>query len=84
MENNNLNLGIIGKYHNTLAGGPSISSSSLLLSSFFLSHANPHVGQTFNASNSSLYNTLSLGHMHVSFCTPNPSDIIFSSPCNYD
>ena len=57
LTNNNLNLGIIGKYNNTLARGASISSSPLLPSSLFLNRDNPHVGNTLNATNSSLYNT---------------------------
>jgi len=51
MENNHLNLGIIGKFHTTLAGGPSLSSSPLFSSIFFLTAINhmldtPSVKQT--------------------------------------
>ena len=55
--NNLLNLGTIGKYHKTLAEGPSVSSSPFLPSNFFLNRDNPHVGHTFNVAKSFLYNT---------------------------
>jgi len=51
MENSHLNLGIIGRYHITLADGPSLSSSPLFPSIFFLNRDKPHVGHAFSEAN---------------------------------
>jgi len=81
MENNHLNLAIIGRYHITLAGGPSLSSSPFP-SIFFLNRDKPHVEYTFSEANSSLYKHNHWG-IHVSFDIPNSLDIKFSLPRNY-
>jgi len=66
----------------TVVGGPSLSSSPLFLSIFFLNRYKPHVGHAFIEANSYLYNTKSLG-LALSFDIPNLLDIEFSSPHNH-
>ena len=57
LANRHLNLGMIGRYHNTFDGGPFFDFSSLLhsSSSFTLYYDTPHLGHLCISSNSCLY-----------------------------
>ena len=64
LANRGLNLGMIGRFHNTFIGGPFFVFSILLhsSSSFSLYHDTLHLGHLCISSNSCLYNMKSLGH----------------------